>query len=291
MAEKIIAYRFDRLDETLSQLNKENCAIIAGGTDVMVLHKSRRGVPPKIPKPIVFIDHLSELKRVYQNQKDLHIGACCTYSELLEDPFIPIPLKNAIKTIAAPAIRNRGTLGGNVCNASPAGDTLPLLYVYNAKLLLRSINGDRVVAISDFIQGPRRVQRDHNEILAEIILPSIFEEGAHVVFEKVGNRNADAIAKVSFAGYIQINGARIDDIRLCFGAVGPTMVRSLDIEKKLLGKTIPLAAADITQVVAAFDKIVKPIDDQRSTALYRKTVALNLLRYFLSMNIKRINVF
>ncbi|MGM7724647.1 FAD binding domain-containing protein [Metabacillus sp. Hm71] len=283
MAEQITAYRFDRLDQTLSQLNKENCMIIAGGTDVMVLHKSRRGVPPKIPKPIVFIDHLSELKRVYQNHKDLHIGACCTYSDLLEDPFIPIPLKNAIKTIAAPAIRNRGTLGGNICNASPAGDTLPLLYVYNAKLLLRSVHGDRVVAISDFIQGPRRVQRHHNEILVEIILPSVVEEGSRVVFEKVGNRNADSIAKVSFAGFIRVNDAQIEDVRFSFGAVGPTIVRSIDIEKKLLGKTIPLADGDITQIVAAFDKIIKPIDDQRSTALYRKTVALNLLRYFLSM--------
>ncbi|PLS08363.1 FAD binding domain-containing protein [Neobacillus cucumis] len=282
MGEKITAYRFDRLDQTLSQLNKEDCAIMAGGTDVMVLHKSRRGVPPKILKPLIFIDHLYELKRVYQNQKDLHIGACCTYSELLEDPFIPFALKDAIKTIAAPAIRNRGTLGGNICNASPAGDTLPLLYVYNAKLLLRSVTGDRIVTISDFIQGPRRVGRNQNEILAEIILPSIFEEGAYVVFEKVGNRNADAIAKVSFAGYIRINGEVIDDVRFAFGAVGPTMVRSIDIEKKLLGKTIPLADADIAQVVADFDKIIKPIDDQRSTALYRKTVALNLLRYFLS---------
>jgi xanthine dehydrogenase FAD-binding subunit len=282
MVEKITAYRFDRLDQTLSQLNREDCVIMAGGTDVMVLHKSGRGVPLKLPKPVVFIDHLSELKQVYQNHKDLHIGACCTYSELLEDPLIPLPLKNAIKTIAAPAIRNRGTLGGNICNASPAGDTLPLLYVYNAKLLLRSVSGDRVVAISDFIQGPRRVQRDHNEILAEIILPSLLEEGCHVVFEKVGNRNADAIAKVGFAGYIRIKDARIDDIRFAFGAVGPTMVRSIDIEKKLVGKTIPLADTDIAQVVVAFDKIIKPIDDQRSTATYRKTVALNLLRYFLS---------
>ncbi|WP_078410098.1 FAD binding domain-containing protein [Priestia abyssalis] len=282
MAEKITAYRFERLDETLSQLNQEDCAIIAGGTDVMVLHKSRRGVPPKIAKPIVFIDHLSELKQVYQHQKDLHIGACCTYSELLEHSLIPSALKNAIKTIAAPAIRNRGTLGGNICNASPAGDMLPLLYVYNAKLLLRSVNGERTLTISDFIQGPRRVGRFHNEILTEIILPSVLEEDAHVVFEKVGNRNADAIAKVSFAGFIRINKDRIDDIRFAFGAVGPTMVRSIDIEKKLVGKTIPLAGADIAQVVAAFDQIIKPIDDQRSTAAYRKTVALNLLRYFLS---------
>jgi xanthine dehydrogenase FAD-binding subunit len=283
MAEKIISYRFDQLDQTLSQLNKENCAIIAGGTDVMVMYKSRRGVPPKIPKPIVFIDHLSELRQVYQNQKDLHIGACCTYSELLGNPLIPIALKKAIKTIAAPAIRNRGTLGGNICNASPAGDTLPLLYVYNTKILLRSVKGDRIVPIGDFIQGVRRIQREPNEILAEIILPSVLDEGAHVSFEKVGNRNADAIAKVGFAGYIRLDGDIIEDARFAFGAVGPTMVRSVDIEKILLGKPIPLTDSDISRVVAAFDKIIKPIDDQRSTALYRKTVALNLLRYFLSM--------
>jgi CO/xanthine dehydrogenase FAD-binding subunit len=281
MAEKITAYRFDHLDQTLSQLNKEDCTIMAGGTDVMVFHKSRRGVPPEFSKPIVFIDHLAELKHVSKHNNDLHIGACCTYTELLEHPLIPSVLKSAIKTIAAPAIRNRGTLGGNICNASPAGDTLPLLYVFNAMLRLRSENGERLVAISDFIQAPRRIQRLSNEMLTEIILPSVLEKGTHVVFEKVGNRNADAIAKVSFAGFIRINQERIDDIRFAFGAVGPTMVRSSDIERLLIGKSLPLSVSDITTIVDAFDKMIRPIDDQRSTAVYRKTVALNLLRYFL----------
>lgn len=282
MAEKIVAYRFDRLDKTLHQLNNENCVIIAGGTDVMVQYKNRRGAPPNISKPIMFIDHLSELKHVYRQDKDLHIGACSTYSELLTNSLIPSPLKEAIKLIAAPAIRNRGTLGGNICNASPAGDTLPLLYVYNAKLLLRSVNGDRAVAICDFIQGPRRIQRLQNEILVEIILPFIFENRTYVMFEKVGNRNADAISKVSFAGLAQISKGQITDIRITFGAVGPTMVRSIDIEKKLIGKHVPLTDIDITEILSDFSNVIKPIDDQRSTALYRKTVALNLLKYYLS---------
>ncbi|NMD71669.1 xanthine dehydrogenase family protein subunit M [Bacillus sp. DNRA2] len=282
MAEKIIAYRFDRLDKTLYQLNIEDCMIIAGGTDVMVQYKNRRGAPPKISKPLMFIDHLTELKLVYQKDKDLHIGACCTYSDLLTNSLIPSPLKEAIKMIAAPAIRNRGTLGGNICNASPAGDTLPLLYIYNAKLLLRSVNGDRVVAICDFIQGPRRIQRLQNEILVEIILPIIFEDSTYVMFEKVGNRNADAIAKVSFAGLAQINKGQITEMRIAFGAVGPTMVRSVDIEKKLIGKHVPLTDKDITGILSDFSKVIKPIDDQRSTAVYRKKVALNLLQYYLS---------
>jgi len=289
MAEKVISYRFAGLDQTLSQLNREDCAIIAGGTDIMVLNKSHRGVLPKISKPIVFIDHLSELKQVYQHHQNLHVGACCTYSELLEHPLIPNVLKKAMKTIAAPAIRNRGTFGGNICNASPAGDMLPLLYLYNAKLLLRSAVGERVVSISDFIQGPRRVQRLSNELLIEIILPSVLEEDGYVVFEKVGNRNADAIAKVSFAGLIRIKNNRIQTVRFAFGAVGPTMVRSKDIEKNLVGKPFPLTDKDIAKVVAAFDQIIKPIDDHRSTALYRKTVALNLLRYFLSLKTNQLN--
>lgn len=281
MAEKVVSYHFDCLEKTLNQINKEECTIIAGGTDVMVLHKSRRGAPPQITKPIMFIDHLAELKQIYPKNKDLHIGACTTFSELLVHPLPPESLKKAIKTIAAPAIRNRGTLGGNICNASPAGDTLPLLYVYNAKILLRSINGERVVDIHDFIQAPRRIQRFHNEIVVEIILPSVLKNDAYIVFEKVGNRNADAIAKVSFAGLIRINNNTIEDIRFAFGAVGPTMVRSTSIERKLLGKTTPLTNTDIAGTLVDFDKMIKPIDDQRSTARYRKTVALNLLRHFL----------
>ncbi len=118
MVETVLSYRYDHLNQTIDRLNKENCAIMAGGTDMMVLHKSRRGVPPNINKPIIFIDHLTELKHVNSVNNDLHIGACCTYSELLQHPSIPLPLKHSIKNIAAPAIRNRGTLGGNICNAS-----------------------------------------------------------------------------------------------------------------------------------------------------------------------------
>ena len=283
MVEKTKSFRFERLNQTLTQLNNEDCMIIAGGTDVMVLHKNHRGLPARIGKPVVFIDHLTELKQVYVHGRDLHIGACCTYSNLLGNSFIPDALKKAIKAIAAPAIRNRGTLGGNVCNASPAGDTLPLLYVYNAKLLLRSVDGDRVVEISDFIEGPRRVQRLANELLVEIILPEVLEEDSRVVFEKIGNRSADAIAKVSFAGLIRVDKDRIGAARFAFGAVGPTIVRSLAIEQKLPGKAFPLDKAVIAEIMADFDRIIKPIDDQRSTAAYRKMVALNLLRYFLEM--------
>ncbi|WP_019155091.1 FAD binding domain-containing protein [Robertmurraya massiliosenegalensis] len=279
--QSLTSYRFDTLAQTITKLNEEECLLIAGGTDVMVQSKNRRGVPAKIEKPVVFIDHLSELKQIYMDGRELHIGACSTYQELLINSFIPTILKKAIREIAAPAIRNRGTLGGNICNASPAGDTLPLLYIFNTKLLLRSIDGERIIGIEEFIQGPRRIARNKNEILVEVILPELDEKNTHFIFEKVANRKADAISKISFAGMLQVTGNKIKDARFAFGAVGPTMVRSLQCEKKIIDKEFPLEEGILNEVVADFATIIHPIDDQRSTAFYRKIVAQNLLRYFL----------
>lgn len=277
------SYHFDKLEETIAKLNEEDCTIIAGGTDVMVLHKSRRGVAPKIAGPVVFIDHLSELKQTYLAEGNLHIGACCTYGEMLEHSLIPSVFKKAIREVAAPAIRNRGTIGGNICNASPAGDMLPLLYIFNAKLVLRSVLGDRIVEICDFIHGPRRIARQQNELLVEVILPDVVdEERTYLVFEKIANRRADAISKVLFAGLLQVKDSKVVDARFAFGAVGPTIVRSLEIENKLLAKGYPLPDEVLEEVVADFSSVINPIDDQRSTAYYRKTVALKLLRYFLT---------
>lgn len=281
VVKQVYSYRLNSLDETLVQLNKESCFIIAGGTDVMVQKKHKRGVPAKIDQPIMFIDHLPELRKIYRQDNDLHIGACGTYSGLLEHPLIPEILKMAMREIAAPAIRNRGTLGGNICNASPAGDTLPVLYILNAKLLLKSADGERVVDIKDFIQGPRRVKRLANELLAEIILPGMPEQaGTYFMFEKVANRRADAISKISFAGLLRPENGRVADARFAFGAVGPTMVRSAEIEKNLINQPFPLSNEMIGTIIADLDSLIQPIDDQRSTANYRKKVALNLAKYF-----------
>jgi len=277
----ITSYRPMSVDEVLSRLSEEDCFILAGGTDAMVQHKSPRGAAAHFDKPIVFIDHLQELKQIYQIDHNLHIGACCTYKELLKHPLIPSILKKAIQEIAAPAIRNRGTIGGNICNASPAGDTLPLLYLYNALIRLRSAAGERVVEIRDFIQGPRRVFRFKDELVTEIIVPVMPENRTRFVYEKVANRRADAIAKLSFAASIRVEEDKIEDVRFAFGAVGPTVLRSIEIEHKLTGQAIPIHNPLRNEIVADFERLLKPIDDQRSTANYRRTVALRLLRHFL----------
>jgi len=123
------------------------------------------------------------------------------------------------------------------------------------------------------------VDRLKEEIVTEIILPEM--QADRFVFEKVANRRADAIAKISFAGSMRLDEGRVGDVRFAFGAVGPTIIRSLAIEQKLKGEAFPLDPKIIDEVAADFDQIINPIDDHRSTAAYRKTVALRLLRHFL----------
>lgn len=274
-------YKMETLDATLEVLNQKECCIISGGTDVMVRNKGKRGTKSKIKQPVVFISHLEALRNISKEGDTIYIGAACTYTELIDSPLVPQMLKNAIKTIGAPAIRNRGTIGGNICNASPVGDTLPLLYLYDTKLRLKSAKGERLVSIKDYILAPSQTVKEKNELLVEIILSKVYEEQTHYVFEKVGSRKADAISKISFAGSIRLNKNTIASAHFAFGAVGPKIVYSETLERLLLGKNFPLKKEDIDDVVKGFDEIIHTIDDQRSTAAYRKKVALNLLKHFL----------
>lgn len=273
--------------------------IVAGATDLMVLYKHKRGLPARIPEPLVFIDNLSELKLIEFNGGQLHIGAGVTYTELLNSELVPMALKQVVLNIAAPAIRNRGTLGGNICNASPAGDTLPLLTIYNTRLKLTSVAKEndkqlstREVLLADYILAPRKTARTSRELLTEIIIPlQAVPRGSLLYTEKVANRQADAIAKLSFAGLIilahqpRITAAiKVKEVRFAFGSVGPKIVRSQELEQKLVGESWPLSAGVIGRMIADYHELIQPIDDQRSTAVYRKQVCLNLLKNFLQGN-------
>lgn len=273
------------VEAALECLSKQTYKIVAGGTDVMVAERHQLKIEPT---PVLFINHINDLKRVYKEKDILHIGAACTYTQLINNPLIPNVLKEAMKNIAAPAIRNQGTIGGNICNASPAGDTLPLLYVFNAKLVLKSLYEQRTILISDFIKGVRKIDIKDNEMLTEVLLEAVDEEETRYCFEKVGSRKADAISKVSFAGSLKIEKGTIKESKFAFGAVGMTVVRDQAIEKKLEGEKFPLNHHVLETILQEYNQRLRPIDDQRSTANYRKKVAINLLKNFLT---KEINIF
>ncbi|MCK5387986.1 MAG: FAD binding domain-containing protein, partial [Candidatus Izimaplasma sp.] len=181
--------------------------------------------------------------------------------------------------MASPAIRNMATIGGNIGNASPAGDSLPVLYVLNALVVLKSIESIREVPIEELITGPGRKAMQKNEIITEVKIP--INGFTSSVFNKIGGRKADAISKVSFAGVAKVKNNLVQDFRVAFGAVGPTVVRMKELEIDLIGQTVDEVKQDLHKILNKFGEFIKPIDDQRSNKEYRKTVAINLLKSFI----------
>lgn len=271
------------LDEALKILNEKDVTIYAGGTDLMVRNKNAASLLPKFNKDLLYIGKLKELKGVKESDDSLEIGTACTLSSLLRAKGIPEVLKESIRQIASPAIRNMGTIGGNICNASPAGDTLPILYALDAKLKLVSENSSREVHIEDFILGPRKIILERTEILKSIIIPKLEFNKVH--YEKVGARKASAISKLSFSGLAEVKDGKVKDIRIAIGSVAPKVVRVREAEDFIKEKNLEDIKSEMEEIRNIYAKEIVPIDDQRSKAVYRKTVALRLIQYFLNTRI------
>lgn len=260
------------IKDTLDILSKVDVIVVAGGTDVMIKKRTEPGLLPDFKSDVVFINEVKELKNIERDEDYIYIGAACTYSEVYENELIPDSFRTVIDGIATPAIRNVGTLGGNICNASPAADMLPLLYALEAQLIVESKAGERTISIEDFIVGPGKNSLKKDELLTCIKVP--INKYNLFYYKKVGARKAAAISKISFAAFVSVSARKIDDVCIAFGSVGPTVVRvkkgEEEIKKLNLDKALKLYESSIT-----------PIDDQRSTAVYRKKVSINLLKDFM----------
>ncbi len=267
------------LEEALKIRKDEKAIPLAGGTDLMVRFRSWAGTQPDFPWPVMFINHLSEIRYIDIQPKEIRIGAGATLSEVEQCSEVPKVLRTAVSQMAAPALRNLGTVAGNICNASPAGDTISVLYALNARVELTSLHGARQISIMEFISGPGRKDLGDDEIMTAVMIP--IESFTHTLYRKVGTRKANALSKLSFCGLAKIKAGRIDDIRLSFGAVGPTVVRSVETEKKLIGLSIEKLKELYSEIRPDYVAMVQPIDDQRSTAVYRKQVSLNLLDQYI----------
>lgn len=259
--------------EALEIISCKKCIPLAGGTDIMVKKKSFCGTEYNFEKDVLCLSLVDELKTIELEGGYIKIGSCCTLSYIKSNNLVPKILKDVAGSIGSVAIRNVATIGGNICNASPAGDTLPYLYAAKAILTLESIKGKREIYIGDFIKGYRKVDLGEDEILTEIKIP--LEDFDVYEFRKVGTRKSTALSKLSFVGLAKTKNER--DIRIAFGAVGPTVVRSREIENKIKC----MEDINITEIKNFYSDIINPIDDQRSTSLYRKEVSLNLLEQFL----------
>ena len=273
------AYRPETLTEALRIRRETGAVPFAGGTDLMVKHKRWTGLPPGFPRDVLFLSHLKELKGLEVREKTLVIGAGVTLAELARCPETPPLLREAVLSIAAPAIRNIATLAGNVCNASPAGDGTCALYALDASVEVRSLEGPREIPVTQFITGPGRTLLNEDELVVAIRVP-LRPANVHL-FRKVGTRKANALAKLSFAAVGEIKDGIANALSFSFGAVGPTVVRSTELEKRMAGRSLPELKGMIPSLLNDYGALIVPIDDQRSTAAYRKQVVLNLLENFL----------
>jgi xanthine dehydrogenase small subunit len=248
---------------------------VAGGTDLLVQLTGEIGEPPE---RVLDIWGLDELRGISVEADALVIGALATYTEIRHSPlvteFLPA-LAEAAATIGAAQIQNRGTIGGNAANASPAGDTLPILLACDAQLVLGSARGERTVPAESFWPEYRTTVLAGDELILRIRVPLVAER--QVRFRKVGTRRAQAISKVVMALAWRADGeaASWRDVHLALGSVAATPVRASETEAVLEGAAPSQATAD--RAAATLSTELEPIDDVRSTSDYRLAVARRVL--------------
>jgi CO/xanthine dehydrogenase FAD-binding subunit len=267
------------LKEAIAYLNQEEYQVVAGGTDLMIQKRNTADLPPVFNSNILYAFNLDELKYVIKEETQIRIGSMTSLETLLHHPDVPQILKDVIIEMASPGIRNVATLAGNIANASPAGDSLVALYLMDAIVVLSSLNKERQVSIDKVILGPRKTSIAKNELITEIILP--INKFSQTSWVKVGGRRADAISKVSFAGAVKVDKDIVVDFRIALGAIFMTVVRNLEIENRYKNMSVQALKDNTQQVLNDYQKLIKPIDDQRSNKVYRSQVALNLIEDFI----------
>jgi CO/xanthine dehydrogenase FAD-binding subunit len=268
------------LSEALDVLTQDNGVWkpFAGGTDLMVLLEAG-----KLPhKNYVNIWNLKELRGIEVSDEQVTLGALTTYTEIqnhhvLREEF-PMLCQAASET-GGIAIQNRGTIGGNIVNASPAADSPPALLAYDAELELVSKTGSRRIQYSDFHSGYKQMDIRADELLRSIRLPRTKSDLKHY-YRKVGTRKAQAISKVCFAAVGHVNNGVFASVRIALGSVAPIPLRCTKTEAVI--NDGPLNVDTIAAAKIALAEEIAPIDDIRSTKNYRSRVAVNLLEGFLS---------
>jgi xanthine dehydrogenase FAD-binding subunit len=260
------------LKDALNILNENDVTIYAGGTDIMV-HKKK-------PATYLFVNRIPEMRSILMDDHYIRIGSAVTFSEMLSSSLIPRILKDAVGKIAAPGIRNLGTIGGNIGNASAKADSVVILYVMDAKLRIADINGERIINIDEFYMGNKKTNLSKNELIVEILLPK--KEFLSYYYKKVGGREALSISRISFAGIFQMNNNIISKISIAFGAVSDTVLRFKDIEAMLIGKTPEEAKELKADFIGAYESTIVPAAGRVSSA-YRKQVCINLLEVFFDL--------
>lgn len=282
------ALKADNLDQALKILDeKKKVEMVAGGTDMLVMINNESD-DLKDMEYLLDISSLDGLNKIVDKENYLKIGSLCTHndikkSKLVKDNF-PV-LAKAAQVIGSTQIRNRGTIGGNINNASPAADLVTPLIALDAKVVLKSKGQNRELPLSQYITGPYRTDRKENEIMTEVKVPYINDK-YYDSFQKVKRRKAVAIARINLAVITKIEDNKFNDIKVAFGSATPTAIRFRDIEKYLSGKYIN--EINFEEVAKKTGEEMVSITGTRWSTPYKKPVVGNLLKRALKEIIKEV---
>lgn len=267
----------------LAEHRDEGWRPLAGGTDVMV--GIYRDQAPG-GRWLNLARLRSRLTNICREGDQIRIEALATMSDLrhsaLLDKACPL-IGQAAAVVGATQVQSRATIGGNIVNGSPAGDTLPVWLALDAELELASTRGRRRVPYGQFMTGYRQTVLEPDELLTAVLFHPRTDSAQRIYFRKVAPRAAQGISKVVFAAIAGLEGERYRQVRLAFGSMGATTLRAVTAEQRAEGEPPSLSLGE--QVAQTLARDLAPIDDQRSTADYRLRVAKNLVREFLAGNL------
>ena len=276
--------------EALDQISQygEKGKVFAGGTDLLVSMKKREVVP----EHLINLKDVGELEGIkYDKAEGITIGALTTIGDIERSNIVRekfCTLWDAVKVMAAPQVRNLGTIGGNLCSAVPSADTAPPLIALGASLKLTGIDQERKVPVEDFFKGPGESVLKPDEILTEIFIPNLPEKsgGAYI---KLMRRNAMDLALVGVAAYMRLDekGKACKDVRIALGAVAPTPIRAPGAEGTLIDKNIDENLAKEAGTIASQE--ASPINDIRASKEYRREMVGVLTKRAVMTACKRIN--
>ena len=260
----------------------EDFKILAGGTDLLIDLRIGR----YRPKNVVDISGIKELSYIVDEGGIIRIGALTKLQDIVESPVVRgklLALAEAVEQMGSWQVRCMGTVGGNLCNASPAADTAPPLMVYEARVKALSTRGEREIPITKFFKGPRETKLMRDEILTEVIIPYI--DGAGTATLKLGRRNAFTLSVVAVSTLVKVSNGRFEDVRIALNAVAPRPVRAVRAEEFLRGREVCMEVIDEGSKLVVKD--ISPISDVRASAEYRRDMSVVLTRDALLKSLRR----
>lgn len=274
--EEVKRYIPETLEEALDILAKEDCIILAGGSDIMVSSYSGMGVDPALDKPVLFISLLKELKGIEKREDGwVRLGALSTSREIASSDLVPTLVRDAASRMGAIALRNSATIGGNIGNASPKGDLPQPLILLDAMVELTSKRGVRRMSADDYILGAKKTRKERDELITSVLIPP--HEFTYYYYKKVGMRRANAISKLTLSAAATVENGIVVDFRASSGAAGPKVARSHKVEEILIGKKVSELDKYKEEFLDRWNEVISP----HAMPEYRRNTTRRMLEHFI----------